>query len=177
MLRRHPHTPAHLALDDAPYFITGAIYGKQPLLQSDALKGMLLKEMRQCAEHFGWTLDHWVILDNHYHAILKSRRGADLPVLMRRLHGRTSPVIRKATACPPPIWWNYWDYCPRDECDYLVRLNYLLYNPVKHGCVADLKDYPHSSFHDLLGRLGREGLAERFRAHPEFRTLDVADDF
>lgn len=42
MLHRHPNTPAHLFIDDAPYFITGAIYQKRKLLQNVALKQVLL---------------------------------------------------------------------------------------------------------------------------------------
>ena len=66
MLHRHPHTPAHLALDDAPYFITGAIHQKRPLLREAALKQTLLDELQTRFEACGWRLEHWVILDNHY---------------------------------------------------------------------------------------------------------------
>jgi putative transposase len=73
---------------------------------------------------------------------------------------------------------NYWDYCPRDQKDYHARLNYLLYNPVKHGYVSDLKDYPQSSFQGLFQALGKERLAEQIRDRPDFRMLEVmGDDF
>jgi putative transposase len=177
MLHRHPNTPAHLFIDDAPYFITGAIYQKRKLLQNAALKQSLLDKIRANARHFGWMLEHWVILDNHYHLMLRSRRGEDLPELIRRLHGGTSHDIAEATQCTKPVWWNYWDYCPRNEADYYTRLNYLLYNPVKHGYISDLREYPYSSFPALLENLGREPLARQFSTYPEFRDLDVDDDF
>ncbi|OAD22046.1 hypothetical protein THIOM_002169 [Candidatus Thiomargarita nelsonii] len=34
MFKRHPHTPIHAFFDDTPYFLTGAIYKKRPLLAS-----------------------------------------------------------------------------------------------------------------------------------------------
>lgn len=107
-----------------------------------------------------------MILDNHYHLMLRSRRGEDLPELMRRMHGGTSHDIAEATRCAKPVWWNYWDYCPRDEADYYTRLNYLLYNPVKHGYVSDLREYPYSSFPALLEKLGREPLVKQFSSYP-----------
>lgn len=177
MLRRHPHTPAHLAVDDAPYFITGAIHGKRPLLRAEALKRASLAEMQGRFAEYGWALEHCVILDNHYRLMAQSRKGADLPEIFRKAHSASAIAIRAATGCDLPVWWNYWDYCPRDERDYCTRLNYLLYNPVKHGYVNDLKDYPHSSFPALLEGMGKQRLAGQFRAFPEFRALDVNDDF
>ena len=61
--------------------------------------------------------------------------------------------------------------------DYRVRQNYLFYNPVHHGYVADLKRYPYSSFSRLIERQGREALAAQFRDHPELRALRIDDDF
>jgi putative transposase len=178
MLRRHPHTPAHLFVDDAAYFITGAIYGKRPLLRDNALKQILFEAMEKSFGEYGWSLAHWVILDNHYHLMAQSRRGEDLAAIMHKLHGRTGHIIRAATHCELPVWWNYWDYCPRDEHDYTVHLNYLLYNPIKHGAVSDLKDYPYSSFSKLFQEVGKERLSQQFRDYPEFRTLDgKKDDF
>ena len=57
-----------------------------------------------------------------------------------------------------------------------MRQNYLFYNPVRHGYVADLNHYPHSSFPRLIEHQGREALAAQFRAHPEFRDLRIDDD-
>ncbi len=54
---------------------------------------------------------------------------------------------------------------------------YLLYNPVKHGYVTDLKQYAYSSFHKLFDHLGKEALARQFHYYAEFRSLDLPDDF
>lgn len=178
MLRRHPNTPAHVFIDNAAYFITGATYNKRPLLRDTALKQVLFEQLQLRFEEYGWQLEHWVILDNHYHLMAESRKGEDLPEIIRRTHSTSGIAIHASTHCDLPVWWNYWDYCPRNERDYYVRLNYLLYNPVKHGYVTDLKLYPHSSFHRLFQAFGKERLAQQFRDHPEFRTLDeVEDDF
>ncbi len=177
MLKHHSHTPAHLFLDDTVYFITGAIYNRQHLLREDSLKHELLLCMRQVFSNYDWDLQHWVILDNHYHLLAKSRRGKDMSSIINGLHGRSAHFIRRVTSCGLPVWWNYWDYCPRDEQDYYRHLNYLLYNPVKHGYVTDLKQYEHSSFHELFDHLGKEALTQQFRFYADFRALDLPDDF
>jgi putative transposase len=176
MLKTSRNAPAHLFLDDTPYFITGAIYNKRPLLAGSEIKKQLIELLIRRFDHYGWRLDDWVILDNHYHLLGYSRIGKDLDRLIRSIHSQSAGFILTQTHSAPPIWWNYWDYCPRNEEEYRVRQNYLLYNPVKHGYVQDLKDYPWSSFNDRLKREGREALTTSFRTHSSFRDLKVDED-
>ncbi len=42
MFKQHPHTPAHLLLDNTPYFITGAIHHRNSLLVNSEIKKLLL---------------------------------------------------------------------------------------------------------------------------------------
>lgn len=174
MLIKHLHTPAHLFLDETPYFITGAIYKKRHLLQSAEIKQLLSKQMNKYFRNYGWELYHWVILDNHYHLMAKSRIGKDLSRIMQGIHGGTSVAIQRATGAKKPIWWNYWDYCPRDERDYYVRLNYLLWNPVRHDYVKDLAKYPYSSYHRLLAEAGEEKIEVQLFEYPQYQGLCLA---
>lgn len=175
MQRHHPHTPVHWFLDDTSYFITGAIYKKRMLLQPAALKEALLTCIRETFQDSGWQLHHWVVLDNHYHLLGQSRNGKDLSEIFRRIHGGSSKIIRDATSCELPVWWNYWDYCPRNERQYFTRMNYLFYNPAKHGYVTNLQDYEFSSFHQTFATLGRERLARQFHEFSEYKTLTLCE--
>jgi putative transposase len=47
----------------------------------------------------------------------------------------------------------FWEHTIRDETDLERHLDYIHYNPVKHGLVSRPKDWPYSSFH----RWVREG--------------------
>ena len=176
MKKDYLHNPAHIFVDDSLYFLTAAIYMKRPLLASSELKGLLLEVMQGTFERFNWEFQHWVILDNHYHLLVKSRRGSDLSNIVKHIHSVSGFHIKKFTQAQSRIWWNYWDYCPRDEKDYLSRLNYLFNNPVKHGYVMDLKDYPFSSFHQYYEKQGREMLVAQFKAYADFRALRLVED-
>ncbi|MGH8541832.1 MAG: REP-associated tyrosine transposase [Stenotrophobium sp.] len=45
------------------------------------------------------------------------------------------------------IWQRrYWEHVIRDERDYAAHLDYIHFNPVKHGYVQQPQDWPHSSF-------------------------------
>jgi len=38
----------------------------------------------------------------------------------------------------------------RDDADYRKHVDYIHWNPVKHGWVECVKDWPHSSFHHYV---------------------------
>ena len=171
------HTPPHLFLDNTPYFITAAIYKKRPLLKDPATKNQLLDLIQTTLQTYQWTLDHWVILDNHYHWLGLSHQGRDLSKIIHTIHTQSGYYIRQKTNCAKPVWWNYWDYCPRHDKDYQIRLNYLLNNPVKHGYVDNLHDYPFSSFHTIFAKSGQKALAWQFRQYPEYKTLVLREAY
>ena len=176
MFKKGLYAPAHLLVDNAAYFITSAIYQKRPLLKPEPIKRHLLATIETCLREKNWRLDHWVILDDHYHLMATSANGEDMPKIFRKIHGVSARLIQAQGRCELPIWWNYWDYCPRDEKDYLTRLNYLLNNPVKHVYVTNLADYPYSRFHAIFEKLGRDALAQQFKDYPGYKDLQLDED-
>lgn len=51
------------------------------------------------------------------------------------------------------IWQRrYWEHAIRDEADFGKHIDYIHFNPVKHGHVARVADWPHSSFHRYVER-------------------------
>ena len=52
------------------------------------------------------------------------------------------------------IWQHrYWEHAIRDERDFERHVDYIHFNPVKHGHVAHPADWPYSSIHRFI-RLG-----------------------
>ncbi|MBV8660058.1 MAG: hypothetical protein JO142_19735 [Burkholderiales bacterium] len=46
------------------------------------------------------------------------------------------------------IWQRrYWEHLIRDEADYRAHMDYVHINPLKHGLVRRVADWPHSTFH------------------------------
>jgi putative transposase len=46
------------------------------------------------------------------------------------------------------IWQRrYWEHAIRDDADLARHVDYIHFNPVKHGLVSRACDWPHSSFH------------------------------
>jgi len=68
----------------------------------------------------------------------------------RQLSGsaRCSSQLRKREK---GIWQRrYWEHQIRDETDLQRHVDYLHYNPVKHGWCARAADWPYSSFHRFV---------------------------
>lgn len=53
------------------------------------------------------------------------------------------------------VWQRrYWEHAIRDDADLEAHINYVHFNPVKHGYVAEMDDWPHSTWHRRKGELG-----------------------
>ena len=51
------------------------------------------------------------------------------------------------------IWQRrYWEHAIRDDVDLARHVDYIHFNPVKHGYVSQVCDWPHSSFHRYVAR-------------------------
>ncbi len=51
------------------------------------------------------------------------------------------------------IWQRrYWEHAIRSEADLERHIDYIRFNPVKHGHVTRVADWPHSSFHRYVER-------------------------
>ena len=72
------------------------------------------------------------------------------------------------------IWQRrFWEHTLVTQEDYNTHVDYIHYNPVKHGLVKHVRDWPWSSFHRYVkeGVYGVEwgtGLSDRFGMVKEF---------
>ncbi len=80
---------------DAPHFITSTIVEWLPVFTSAACCDILVNALNYSRLHKGLKIYAWVILENHFHAIL----GApDLPSILRRLKSLHCATNRGAIA-------------------------------------------------------------------------------
>ena len=171
------HHPLHLYLDDTWYFITAATLNHVPYLAEERAKTLLRDTLKALVVEFNIVLRGWVILNDHYHLLLKTARGQDLSRYFGRLHGSASHQINLwHGATGRQVWHNYWDTCIRAEADFWTRLNYIHNNPVKHGYVRRLEDWPFSSYPYYLRIKGEEWLHDCWQRYPVIDFLD-GDDF
>jgi len=177
-LTLHPHNPYHIYTDDTFYFITGAILHHAPLLGPSSHKQHLQEQLLELALAYDLDLKAWIILDNHYHILFHLTIGENLSSFIRSLHTRTAVTFNQwDNQAGRQVWWNYWDWCIRNEQDYWHHFNYIHYNPIKHGCVQQLRDWPYSSLFTYLETEGREWVDDCWRSYPVREFQVENDDF
>ena len=148
----------------ATYFFTVVAYRRQPILTDDAFRRALHDAILRVRARYPFTVDAWVLLPDHLHAIWTLPAGdADFGVRwgwIKRLVTRAvaadyeradwqdaSRLARREST----IWQRrFWEHQIRNDADYAAHMDYVHFNPVKHGLVGRVADWPHSTFHRLV---------------------------
>ena len=121
-----------------------------------------------------FIIDAIVILPDHLHAIWTLPDGdADYSGRWRAIKSRFTRVLRTSGVLLTRdergeyrLWQRrFWEHTIRDDRDYQHHVNYIHWNPVKHGLTTRVADWPYSSFHRYvhLGLLPNDwtnGIAE-----------------
>lgn len=152
---RHRHVPPHLFRAGATYFVTARTLDGVPAMSVDARKQRLIEALRFAAEQRGWAVVAWVVLSNHYHCILTAPREGEPEVsaLLASVHKFTATTWNRADGTRGrKIWYQFWDTCLTSEGSFWARVNYVHWNPVKHGLVTDPEAYSFGSYREWQGR-------------------------
>ena len=166
------HHPPHLQIDNQWTLLSAATFQRRPLLGGDRDKDLFRDILEQKTLSFDITLRAWVILDQHYHLLLKLGTGAALPRFVAALHGASSMRLNRSQGdSGRRVWDNYWDTGMRNEQDLWTRFNYIHHNPVKHGYVERMEDWPWSSYRFHLEQRGLDWMVELMRRYPVVDTL------
>ena len=128
------------------YIITGGTLYKQHLFNRGRSLRILESLRFKAARSFGWALEAWALLSDHYHLIAS---GHDEPRAlsrwMQRVHSLSAEAINGIDNCRGRrVWYQYWDTCLTFEASYWAKLNYVTNNPVKHGFVDTASNYPYN---------------------------------
>jgi putative transposase len=137
------------------YFFTVAIADRQRTLLLDHIDS-LRQAFQTVRRARPFRIDAMVVLPDHLHCLWTLPSGDDaFPIRWSQIKAMFSRGIAAEERRRPSliskrergIWQRrYWEHLIRDEADFQHCLDYLHYNPVKHGHAACAMDWPHSSF-------------------------------
>jgi len=144
------------------YFFTVTLADRrsQALVEHIAL---VRKAFRQVYRERPFRMEAVVVLPDHLHTVWTLPEGDDnYSRRWRAIKSRFTRLVRQAGVSLNPnakgeydLWQRrYWEHTIRDEDDLQRHVDYIHYNPVKHGLVKRVADWPYSSFHRYV-RLGR----------------------
>jgi len=134
--------------DGQTVFLTLTTAKRRPWLSHEGVKEHLLDALRAARRLYPFKHHGHVLLHDHLHLLLSPQVGVEIPSIMgsfkraaiARLSNPSNEVGERA-------WQRrYYDHLIRDEQDFSRHLDYLHYNPVKHGLVLCAADWIWSSF-------------------------------
>ena len=144
------------------YFFTVNLLQRQDndlLIQKiDLLREVVTKVRKK----YPFRIDAWVVLPNHLHCVwtlppnetnfslrwrlIKSGFSRNLPKTEYRSKIRSKAKERG-------IWQrHYWEHLIRNDLDYQRRIDYIHINPMKHGLVENVINWPYSTFHQYIDK-------------------------
>lgn len=137
------------------YFFTVAVAERSTSLLVDRIDD-LRAAFRAAHAARPFVIDAVVILPDHLHCLWSLPEGdADYPVRWAHIKAAFSRRIPKEEWRRPSkivkrergLWQRrYWEHLVRDDDDFRNHLDYIHFNPVKHGLVSSPADWPYSSF-------------------------------
>jgi putative transposase len=153
MRYRRSNTP------NATYFFTVNLAERhRDLLTAnvDALRAAI----RKVKQRHPFQIKAIVIMPDHLHAIWQLPEGdADFALRWSLIKSNFSKSLAKVERINPSrtlkrergIWQRrYWEHQIRDDVDLQSHVDYIHYNPVKHGYVSHAVDWPYSSIHAYI---------------------------
>ena len=99
----------------------------------------------------------WAVLPEHLYCVIElPENDQDFSTRWRLIKSDFSKALpkderRSKIRVKRGIWQRrFWEHLIRDEADFRAHMDYVHFNPVKHGLVKCVKDWPHSTFHRLV---------------------------
>lgn len=143
------------------YFFTVNTLHRQSFLVDGDVRTALRGAIESVRLTLPFTIDAWVLLPDHLHCLWTLPEGdADFATRWRFIKTRVTQrcgarlaryeymTARRKEKRQNSLWQNrYWEHQIRDENDFARHVDYVHWNPVKHGQVTRVADWPYSSFH------------------------------
>jgi putative transposase len=176
-MKQWPHAPIHILEKQGAYMVSCGTYQKLHLLNSPERFSLVESTLFDVAQEFGWRLQAWALLSNHYHFVaLSPEDPKNLSVMISKLHTKTAIELnRQDKTQGRRVWFQYYDTHITYQTSYLARLNYVHNNPAHHGIVGDSENYSWCS----AAWFARRAAPSFRKTVASFKTdrVKVMDDF
>jgi putative transposase len=153
------------------FFFTVVAYKRSPILCNGDIRQALREGIRVVRDERPFDIDACVLLPDHLHCVCTlpggdsdfSTRWAMIKRFVSKKCGMSykNQIVStqsRRTRNEGLIWQRrFWEHSIRDRSDLTRCVDYVHWNPVKHGHVRRVVDWPYSTFH----RYFRAGTYER----------------
>ena len=148
------------------YFFTVVCYKRHKIFTGETARKCLRQAFEKVRSKRHFTTIAFCLLPEHLHCVWKLPEGdGDFSIrwsLIKRYF--TISYLKKGGKESTQsssrlkhrhrgIWQKrFWEHQIRDEPDLQSHIDYIHYNPVKHGLVKDVVDWPWSTYQNMLNQ-------------------------
>src|ERR1700728_2195277 len=141
-------------LDGGTFFLTATLADRNSSVLVDRIAA-LRSAIMQTRRRLPFGIEAIIVLPDHLHVIMTLPEGdanfsSRLSLIKRRFTTtvlKTGTPINRRPNGEIALWQRrFWEHTIRDEKDFERHIDYIHFNPVKHGLVSRVCDWPFSSF-------------------------------
>jgi putative transposase len=121
---------------------------------------LLREAVRRVRQRHPFMIHGWVVLPEHLHCVIElPLHDADFAMrwrLIKIAFSKAMPLTEQRSQVrisrgERGIWQRrYWEHLIRDDADFRAHMDYVHINPLRHGLVKRVDDWPYSTFHRLV---------------------------
>ena len=143
-------------------FITQVVQDRKPVFRDPQYMNLLHEILHNVRQLHPFTMFGYGFLLDHFHVIIQPTGESNFSDIMHSFKPHFTREFKKMmglSSSEPLKFWQkrFWDHVIRDQNDLDRHIDYIHYNPVRHGYVKSPFDWPHSSIH----RYFEEGFYQR----------------
>jgi putative transposase len=134
---------------DAIVFITQVVENRVPVFLNESHLDLLRSTLHRVKVLHPFAMLACVFLPDHLHLLIKPTGASTYSQVMHSLKPNFTKAYKQSMGITGEMrFWQqrFWEHTIRDEEDLHRHLDYIHYNPVKHGLVAKPQDWKSSSF-------------------------------
>jgi len=142
------------------FFFTIAVIDRRSRILTDHI-AHLREAFREARHRRPFSIDAIVVLPEHLHIVMtlppddanfSARWGHIKGLFTRRVIAKGATIERDRKG-EYGLWQKrFWEHTIRDDRDLERHIDYIHFNPVKHGLVSRVGAWPYSSFHRYVKR-------------------------
>ncbi|MDO8417266.1 MAG: transposase [Agitococcus sp.] len=148
------------------YFFTKVSFKRRKILCDEPIRQAMRDAVRKVRQAYPFEIEAWVTLPDHIHAMwtlpsddadFGKRWGLIKCYVSRQCLEYAAPVdmlsLSNIKRDEMGLWQRrFWEHQIQNEADFAKHMDYMHFNPVGHGLVERVMDWPYSTFHRCVNK-------------------------
>ena len=130
-------------MDGQIYLVTTTTLGRQTIFDDWRMAAVAARALANRELWRDARLCCWVLMPDHWHAMIQLFPGAQLPAVVRRAKVVSARAVNQARRVDGAVWAKaFHDRALRDDESVLDAARYVVANPVRAGLARSVREYP-----------------------------------